>query len=384
MENVIYLKKKPELSRTNRIVSYFFFCIYVFYPIIERFINTLPHRTTLFMLFSLITSFFIFFFNHPSNKEIKYGLLFYIVSCFWALFGNDALPAFATSAVLVIYKANYKKALKIGFWALLIGFSLIAFLSYFFGFHYSDNMFNDQTGELIRWSMGFTHPNHAGLLFIFIMMMFMIAYKQNWFTILFVFAASYIVYMGCKSRTIFIFAFLVLFLYYPFKLLIKYKGIQTIVTFAFPIFAIVSIILALYMPTGALNDLLSGRLWYMNYYIKNITPTLLGGDKYVDRMYIDNLYFQYLYRGNILKFVFQNIINIIGIHYSFNQLSKSTKTSFLFEYMCYLCIGMTINLTNIYFTPIHFMICLCLFNELTKQKEKQIARAYALSQIAIN
>ena len=120
MENVIYLKKKPELSRTIRIVSYFFFCIYVFYPIIERFINTLPHRTTLFMLFSLITSFFIFFFNHPSNKEIKYGLLFYIVSCFWALFGNDALPAFATSAVLVIYKANYKKALKIGFWALLI------------------------------------------------------------------------------------------------------------------------------------------------------------------------------------------------------------------------------------------------------------------------
>ena len=162
----------------------------------------------------------------------------------------------------------------------------------------------------------------------------MIAYKQNWFTILFVFASSYIVYMGCKSRTIFIFAFLVLFLYYPFKLLIKYKGIQAIVTFAFPIFAIVSIILAFYMPTGTLNDLLSGRLWYMNYYIKNITPTLLGGDKYVDRMYIDNWYFQYLYRGNILKFVFQNIINIIGIHYSFNQLSKSTKTSFLFEYMC--------------------------------------------------
>lgn len=357
-----------EVKKANRAVSYTFFSIYMFYPIISRFITEFSHVTMLFLAFSLISSFIVFLINKPTYREKRMLIIFYVVSFLLAALGHDQLPLFAVCSMAVVYKCNIEKGFRYGSWLALLGFVFVAALSYFFGFKYSDNMFNGSTGEVIRWSMGFQHPNYAGFLFALIIMSFIVAYRQNFLSILILGSISYIVYLGNKSRTLMIFALLIIVLYFPFMWIYKGKSTRKILYLLFPAMIILSFVVAryFYADDNKINVLLSGRPWYMHEYLTKVTPSLFGSSL-VDELWLDNLYFVYLYDGGIVKFIFQIIINALGIFcIEKSDCKKEEKARFYFIYFIYLLLGFTSNISSIYFTPVHIIFALSLFKHFSK------------------
>ncbi|HBC83891.1 MAG TPA: hypothetical protein DCZ30_00050 [Clostridiales bacterium] len=215
-----------------------------------------------------------------------------------------------------------------------ICFLTLVILSYFFGI--TDNYIDIRLDGTYRSSMGFAHPNTFGyiVMIISLLRLYIIKDNINFTNSIFLIPVIFIIDYFCNSRS----AIIILILFYIFLLakgltgfrIFENKIVKFIIRNSFFIFLFLTVFMLFEYRNGTglglkLNDILSKRLYWINYFINDTGISLFGKPLQITTVKqaallnsnysgVDNLYF----------FVMLNYGSIItvAIGFFFNRLFK--------------------------------------------------------------
>lgn len=183
----------------------------------------------------------------------------------------------------------------------------------------SNNSYRNIDGILyIRKNLGFPGINSLFLCLTPIILSFWIKYgnKMNrykkYLISIIIFCVCLIFYRYTFSRTGFL-CIIILLLFVNLPNILNNRFITYIFKFQYFIFAFFSIIIGIIFGenyNGVVNEVLSHRPYYWNYYISNMKISLFA-NRVVDSMPLDNTYLTYIYIYGIVSFLIISVLHII-------------------------------------------------------------------------
>lgn len=264
-------------------------------------------------LFTLIDIYKLKLEKNNWNKVI----LFLVISLFFVITQLDVNFLISTLFACIISKKEEKSFVKVFFISSIILFVLTIFLNTI-GVLENQNLIRYKNGEvIIRYSLGFDHPNTVFLFFLPIALggYYLYSNKVSYYLVLLL--SSSILYKLCDSRTGFLCMLSIILLHCTITSnFLNKKTIKLIIKNSILIFTIITIItckLYGYNLTNPVSKLFSGRPYYLNYYLKNNLAFSLLGANYIKEYYLDNFYMYMLAQLGLVGYSIYYLIYKEGI-----------------------------------------------------------------------
>lgn len=233
-------------------------------------------------------------------------LLFFGISCYFLIISFDAnfLISFVLSLILI--KKKEKDYIKTFMISSIILFIFTVSLN-IFGILESTNIIRYKYGEkIIRYSLGFEHPNSVFLFFLPIALCgyYLYGNKKTYYFFLTLF--SLILYFLSDSRTgIICMLLIILFDKILNKKVLENKAFKFFCNNSILIFSLITIIISCIFGddlTNKVSSLFSGRPYYLNYYVTNGQIFSLVGAELHPKYIVDNFYIYVLARLGLIGF----------------------------------------------------------------------------------
>lgn len=294
--------------------------------------------------FGLFLSLFKIYHDSFSKREILLLLSGLGISTLLFVFGQETSMLFTCLILICLKNIDIHKILKIMFNVKTVIYAGIIVLT-LIGIINNNSLVVYRNGEYVeRFSFIFGHPNnaHLNLSLIIILWIYLYYDKINIFNIIILELLNYWIYTFTLSRT----GFLITSFFLLFSLIYKKNGVikkisNMIASNGFIYMFIITIIAGyLYNRVSFLSvvdNVMTGRLYYINYFLNNISFPLIGKASYGSLM-IDNGYISILYNGGIMalfwfgyiasktsKILYKNsmnkelLITLILLIYSFSE-----------------------------------------------------------------
>ena len=252
-------------------------------------------------------------------KQIFLISIMLIVSLLILFIGHNSTPLFFSIALCSLKDADAKKILKLIFFVHLISFASMIFLSSF-GIIKNNYILHMRStiGLTKRYFFGYLHPNlvQTHLLSLIILYYYLYGAKTNFIMSVFWILSSFILYKFTYSRTSFILSVIFIALFMSIRKKEKIKKIfaffgkySFIMLFIFTMF--LSITYKTSNFTKNVDNILTGRIYYLNYVYEKYSIPLIGHSNYGDKIAIDNSYFSLLYQSGA---IFSLIILLLNIY----------------------------------------------------------------------
>lgn len=258
--------------------------------------------------------------------------------------GRVTSVLFTMIAICCMKGIDIKKTIKLMFWV-----KLITFIGMFFcattGIIENEYLVRYREGYGItnRYCLGYSHPNRAHAVLVVLVFMFGYIYKKkiNLYSLVIIQTINYIIYMFTYSRT----GYYIVFLYLIFEYIMKKtekirikEFFSKFIKYVFVIFSISSILVAQYYQKNEivdmLNELLTGRIRYMNILIENYPIPIIGSVSYHNIVTIDNGFFTLFYEGGLIATIMFGYLA-----YKTGEILEKKKMYseifFVFFVMCY-------------------------------------------------
>lgn len=261
-------------------------------------------------IFGTVLVFIKMLWDRFTLKELLLIVVIVLIGIIDFIRGRVTSVLFTMIAICCMKDIDVKKTIKIMFWV-----KLITFIGMFFcvitGIIENEYLVRYREGYGItnRYCLGYSHPNRAHAVLVILVFMFGYLYKEkiNIFSLITIQVFNYIIYMFTYSRT----GYYIIFLYLIFEYILKkaeklkLKEIfSKIIKYTFIIFVMFSIIIAKYYQKNGLvdiiNEILTGRVRFMNILIENYPVPIIGSIKYHNIVIIDSGYFTLLYEGGLI------------------------------------------------------------------------------------
>lgn len=249
-----------------------------------------------------------------SRKEFTKIIFFSFISLYFVVAQQDVNFLISLLFALVIMKKDEEKFVETFFKISIFLFITTIILNQL-NIVPSKNLIRYKNdGIIIRYSLGFDHPNTVFLYFLPIALGGYYLYNTKMVYYIFLIVSSIILYKFCDSRT----GFICMLCIIPFHLLMKQAMIDKKITRflinnGIIIFTLISIVTSILFGddlTNNISQLFSGRPYYLKYYIKNnLAFSLLGGN-YTAEYVLDNFYLYLLVQlGLVGYFIYYKIYN---------------------------------------------------------------------------
>lgn len=292
------------------------------------------------------------------------GLLIFII-------GHNSTPLFFTIALCSLKDVNLDKILKIVFWVHLFSFVSMIFLSSVgviennYIYHMRNNI-----GLTKRYFFGYLHPNlvQTHLLSLIILYYYLYGKKTNYVISIVWMVISYVLFNFTYSRTSFFLSIIFIISYILLKKADKMKKMVAMISkYSFIILFMFTFYLSITYKSSAfttmIDDLLTGRIYYLNYIFSKFSIPLIGQSSYGANIAIDNSYFALLYQGGI---IFTLIIIFINL-YTAKKEYKNKNYEFL---IIMLFINLLCFTEDLYLVPTINFISLIMMSNILKKLSK--------------
>lgn len=249
-----------------------------------------------------------------SLKWNDFIALFFIISIGVVDFfiGGTTTILFTAIALSCLKDTNLKNIIKIMFWTRIFAFILMIILSC--GGIINNTIieqYRSGIGTIKRYAFGYTHPNftHSAFAIIVFLGGYLYGKKMRAIHYLIIAILDYILYTFTISRTGFylvLFYLVLLFVHNNIKAMKKIEPFILkylfIVLFGLSVFSAYNY--GKYDIINRLDNILTGRIHYLNILVLNYNPPLIGSDIYEGEVLFDNGYFSLLYEGGILACIY--------------------------------------------------------------------------------
>lgn len=205
----------------------------------------------------------------------------------------------------------------------------------------------EDIGFIKRYALGFSHPNllHSTLFILIMLYIYNYYEKLTAFNYVLIMLVNILIYNFSGSRTgYFTIIFSVMFTIYIKSKRSKHK--YNIIKLILPICVIFT------MTTGLLygklefidkiDSILTGRIYYTNYFLNNYSFSLFGNNLFLDENYIDNSYIILLANYGIVAF----IVYLVGYIVVIKRFIKSHKDKELLMISLFSIYGVTEGFLN--------------------------------------
>ena len=304
-------------------------------------------------------------------KQIFLIFIMMIISILILLIGHNSTPLFFTIAVCSLKDTNLNKILKLIFYVHFVSFVTMIFLSSIgiIENHYILHMRNN-IGLTKRYFFGYLHPNlvQTHLLSLIILYYYLYGEKSNYIISIFWFLFSCILFKFTYSRTSFVLSimFIILFMITRNKPKLK-KFIAFFGKYSFVILFVFTIFLSITYKssnfTKKIDDILTGRIYYLNYVYTNYNVPIIGYSNYGEKIAIDNSYFSLLYQSGV---AFTLIIFLLNLYIAKKKYDEKDYD--------FLIIMLFINLLcfteNLYLVPTINFLSLIMMSNIIKRLDK--------------
>lgn len=243
-----------------------------------------------------------------TRSEFLSMLFIVVVGVADFLFGDTTTILFTAVAICGMKNVDSERLIKIVFWTRLVSFVLMI-LGCVIGVIDENVMEFYRLGAILdRHDLGYGHPNIAHMAFTIIVLLMLYLYGRKMKVVHYIglIICNYLLFNFTYSRTGFLLANLSIVFWVALqfpkmrKALMQYGKHAYIVMFLFSI-----AVGLLYGHVGYLDELdemLSGRINYLSYILKNFAPPVIGSNKFNSFVNIDNGYIAMLYQGGLLAF----------------------------------------------------------------------------------
>jgi len=264
---------------------------------------------------------------------------------------------------------NFKRLFIFNLWIRISSFILIITCS-LIGIreNYIFHIYRMTGDNVLRWSLGFEHPNqlHMHFFIIIVLIIYVLYDKFKISYALIIMLANYILYKYSMSRTGFLSVFIILILTFIFKEFTRRNiSIPKILAWVVPFASLFSVYCSKYFSYNSnilvfINNLLQGRISNSNYYWKLNGVSLLG-QKLISNttdLILDNSYvILWLNFGLIILIIF----NILYVFTSY-QLIKDNNYAGLLMIILFALYGVTegflsnifLNISLVYFSILFY------------------------------
>ena len=298
--------------------------------------------------------------RYSLKSIIIYGLIS-IIGIINFFFGHSEIFLFLAFTLIVSKGLNPKDILKLAFFILSaclifnVFFSIVGIIE-----NAPFEIYRQGSGIVKRFAFGFSHPNAFHLSFFICSTLYLILYyrKSNIFFIILLIALDLLVYYFTKSRTGLALSLLSFVSYY---LIFRFKKIKDIFVFISPLILFFCILLPFLLGytygqldiVDKLDNLLTGRIYYINFLLENFSFPLFGSTIYNNYVNFDNGFISLLYESGSIAF----IIFIILLFETLFYMRKRNDYSLIFLLIFFAIYG----ITEAFFQSITSNICLFLF-----------------------
>ena len=290
--------------------------------------------------------------------------------------GGTTTILFTALALWCLKDTEVKEIIKIMFWTRLFTFLIMIFLS---TTGIIDNAIVEQyrigLGTIKRYTLGYSHPNftHSAFAIIVFLGGYLYGKKFNVFHIIAIGIINYALYTYTISRTGFLIVMMyliVLYFHHRLKIVKKIES-KTLKPLFFIIFGLSLFCAFYYRELNIINkidQILTGRIYYLNYLINNYKIPLFGSNIYEGTIIFDNGYFSLLYEGGILATIYYMYFLIKSNNYLVKH-QKSDEILLVIIFMIY-CIFESYY-PNILMNPSLLMFSYSIFNYKDEMEEEK-------------
>lgn len=310
----------PKLSKLKKtdVKYYLFFIILEFGEAINK-----GSDNKIFLAFSLVG--FLFLIYKLINSKYEFRELFIIITL--GVLGilifyqtNKAGGFLSVLALIGLKGVDIKKLMKLCFWIRLSAFLLLFSLS---SFDIIENtMITHLRGEasVIRYSMGFSHPNQFHLSFIILLLLFMYIYyeKLNLIHLFLLGIVNISVYARSYSRTSTIIGFFAIAIMIWFKSnhlpRLKNAFCFAMVPFGFLISIIPAVFYNNIPNLRTIDRLMQWRITFSKYYLDTYSIRLFGNNLNFDPIVLDSGYVELILNYGLIFTTFYVVANMVIIY----------------------------------------------------------------------
>ena len=318
------VKKREKLTKAE-------FTVFIFISLltIAKSIGLSSKNTLYYLMFvyGLVFTFFKVINDKYTQRELLILLVGLIIGVLTFYYGKETTMLFTCLIFIGLKNIDINKTLKLMFWIRLIIFLLIIAFT-LLGILHNNSIIVWRNGVSIeRFSFIYSHPNSAHLNLSLIIFLWIYLYydKINIFNIVTLEAINYIYYTFTLSRTGFLITSLFLLFSYIYKNSDSIK--KASLKFSKNIFIylfFLTIILGLLFNSGRfpilkkIDYLMTGRLYYIGYFLKNIKIPLIGKNSY-GKLMIDNGYMSLIYNGGVFALIWFGYLSSKTTHLLYNK-----------------------------------------------------------------
>ncbi len=307
--------KELKITR-GEILIYFYIAILT----IAKSIGLSAENKAYYILFALGLSLGVFKITSDkfNRKETIILISGMIIGCLDFFIGHETTMLFSCLVLICLKNIKIEKILKLMFWIKSLLFISIVLLTVTKVLDNNSIMFWRDSKYIERYSFVYGHPNTAHLNLSIIIFLWIYIYydKINILNIAIFEIINFLFYNLTLSRTGFIITAVFLFIAYLFKKNEYIKKIFCRISKKYFIYmVIITIFFGLLYGTNRIlllskiNEITSGRLYYINYFLRNIPLPMIGKGSY-GRLMIDNGYMSLIYNGGILAFVWFTFLSL--------------------------------------------------------------------------
>ena len=320
---------------------------YLFFIIIEiaEAINKGSSNQTVF-LFSIVAIVFLLY--KLISTQYSYLELFFVM-----VLGGLSIMIFLNTkklggilsmiALLGLKGVDPKKLLKLCLYLRSLSFAIVVGLTSFGVIQNTKLIHIRGDDSVVRYSMGFSHPNQFHLAFIILLLLCMYFYfeKLNIIHILIFSVLNLFVYSKSFSRTSCIIGFFAIFMMLWFKSKVFLKLKNMICYSILPLGFAVSILPSLFYDKIAMirtiDRLLQWRITFSRYYLEKYEVKLFGNNLHNDSIVLDSGYIELIVNYGLVF----TILYVIAFYILIHRFVKQEKYKELLLIVCFLCYGIT-------------------------------------------
>ena len=331
---------KLKISKNDFVVCIFFFLISLCKGIGLG--NSSSIYFIIYLMGILVASIKLFKVGFNKKELINIAIII-ILGILDYIFGNESTILFTAISILFLKNIECDKIIKALFLGRLFGFVFMIILPCLGLMDMNTISFYRASagGSIIRYAFGYSHPNyaHSSLNLIIIMYIYLYFERLNVKKIVFLELVNYIFYNYTYSRT----GFLILTLFLLLSLFTKYSSkvknsMPKILNFTFIFSILISFLMGLLYGKveilNKINEILTGRLSYMNIVLKGYMPQLIKTHQFINVLF-DNGYFDLLYNGGILASIWFVVMQIkTNLYIKENKMYREALLTNIFFIYC--------------------------------------------------
>lgn len=246
-------------------------------------------------------------------------------------------------ALLGLRGVDTRKLLKLSFYVRSISFIIVVSLSSIGIIQNTKLIHVRGVSSVIRYSMGFSHPNQFHLAFIIILLLYLYFYfeKINVLHIIALCLLNLLIYQKSFSRTSFIIGFFAIFMMVWFRSNVLCKLKNFVCYGILPIGFMVSIVPALlYDKIGIIRKvdrLLQWRITFGRHYLEQYQINLFGNNLHNDTTVLDSGYIELIMNYGIIF----TLLYVVAYYVLIHRFVKNRNYKELLLIVCFLCYGVT-------------------------------------------